>query len=195
MIPDSQLRPSALVRAYRNELIRTARLGPVLDVACGDGRNGLYLAAQGARVLMVDRSQESLEQGVTLRRDIEMQNSRDLCVAFARLDLETAEPPAFARESLGVVLVLRFLHRPLVPVLKEALKPGGIFLYETYLEGHQALGKPTNPSHLLARGELKLWFTDWQVIHHFEGRMEDPPRLMGQILCVKPGAIASQAAS
>lgn len=188
---EDMLRPSFLVVEHRQALLDAARLGPVLDVACGSGRNGLYLAAHGASVLGVDRSEAFLEQGRALARAVQALTGRRPDVRFVRLDLETPSPPAFARESLGVVLVARYLHRPLVPVLRAALKPGGLLLYETYLEGHQALGKPANPLHLLSRGELAGWFGDWEVLHSFEGRLEDPERIMGRIVCRKPDAIAS----
>lgn len=189
------LRPSPLVVDYRRELLEAARLGPVLDVACGTGRNALYLAAHGALVLAVDRSEASLGEARVLAGRVRDLIGREPAVLFVRMDLETPEPPAFARESLGAVLVARYLHRPLVPGLRQALRPGGLFLYETYLVGQAMLGKPHNPLHLLRPGELDGWFGDWEVLHRFEGRLENPERIMGRMVCRRPRAIASPGSS
>lgn len=179
-------RASDLVVRWRAALLEAARLGPVLDVACGDGRNGMHLAVFGARVLLVDASDSALQS----LREWPWPDR----IQFAQMDLETPEPPSFEREGFGVVLVFRYLHRPLIPVLRDALIPGGLLAYETFLEGQEAYGKPRNPDHLLRRGELASWFADWEVLEHFEGGLADPPRVMGRLLCRKPGAVASATA-
>lgn len=176
-----------LLARWRAELLGAARLGPVLDVACGDGRNGLYLACFGARVLLVDKSRDALDS----LRDLGWPEN----VRFERLDLETPEPLPFEPESFGVVLVFRYLHRPLISVLRSCLAPGGMLAYETFLEGQETRGKPGNPDHLLRRGELMAWFGDWEVLEHFEGLLDDPPRVVGRIVCRKPSLAASSVAS
>jgi SAM-dependent methyltransferase len=168
---------------WREALLQAARLGPVLDVACGDGRNGMYLAAHGAQVLLVDISEEAHE---SIREAGWPERVR-----FSRMDLESPVPPAFEPESFGAVLVFRYLHRPLIPVLRDCLAPGGLLVYETFLEGHEAHGKPRNPEHLLRRGELGAWFGHWEVLEHFEGELAGPPRVMGRMVCRKPSAVAS----
>lgn len=212
---DVAAKASELLMRWRGDLLRAARLGPVLDVACGDGRNGLALAladrpggensrpadcsglgeaadapasqAQGCddrpwfpEVLLVDRSAGALEN---LAGSGLPQNA-----AFRLMDLETPEPPSFGVEAFGVVLVFRYLHRPLIPVLRACLAPGGMLVYETYLEGQEAYGKPRNPDHLLRRGELAAWFGDWEMLELYEGELASPPRVMGRVVCRKPGA-------
>ena len=176
-------RASAFLVRWRGALLEAARLGPVLDVACGDGRNGLHLAAFGAEVLMVDRSDEALASLDELGRP---GNAR-----FTRMDLETPEPPSFGAERFGAVLVFRYLHRPLIPALKACLKPGGMLLYETFLEGQEAYGRPRNPEHLLKRGELAGWFADYEILELFEGLLDHPPRFMGRAALRKPAPVAS----
>lgn len=183
---DVAAKASELLVRWRGELTRAARLGPVLDVACGDGRNGLALVLAGpgeepaglAQALLVDRSGEAI---AGLVREGLPEN-----VTFRQMDLETPEPPSFGVEAFGVVLVFRYLHRPLIPVLRACLAPGGMLVYETYLEGQEAYGKPRNPDHLLRRGELAAWFGDWEVLELYEGGLESPPRVMGRVVCRKP---------
>jgi len=181
------MRVAGLVRRFQAELAAAARLGPVLDVACGPGMNGLHLAGLGACVLMVDRSEAALAEAGRNRREMERALGRTLCVQLARLDLETPEPPVFAPQCLGAALVFRYLHRPLIPALRRALKPGGLLVYETYMVGQEVYGRPRHPGHLLQPGELAGWFSDYHVLHHFEGRLDEPPRFVGAMVCRKPG--------
>jgi len=173
------MRAAELLRRWRGEALAAARLGPVLDVACGDGRNGLYLAGFGAPVLLVDAS--------ALAREGLDAAGWPPGVRFRQMDLETEPPPVFEPGGYGVVLVFRYLHRPLMEGLKACLAPGGLFVMETFLEGQEAFGKPRNPAHLLRRGELEGWFAGWDVLECFEGRLEAPPRFVGGIVCRKPG--------
>ena len=160
------------------QLQKASRLGPVLDVACGDGRNGLLVAGQGASVLLVDKDERIVAAVAALEHPLHV---------HARvMDLETGIPPDFGQNRFGAVLVFRYLHRPLIPLLKRCLVPGGVLLYETFLVGHEALGKPRNPGHLLKPGELAAWFAGWKVFDIFEGRLEHPERIMGRIACEKP---------
>ncbi|MBI4805259.1 MAG: class I SAM-dependent methyltransferase [Desulfovibrio sp.] len=176
---------SGLLVRWSGALLQAAGLGPVLDVACGDGRNGLYLAGLGARVVLVDKSSLALESVA--------EAGHPENVRFMRLDLETPEPPVFEAQAFGAVMVFRYLHRPLIGGLRDCLIPGGMFVYETYLEGQEAYGKPRNPDHLLGRGELAAWFEGWEVLEHYEGFLDDPPRVMGRIVCRKPSPVASGA--
>ncbi|MCX7896621.1 MAG: methyltransferase domain-containing protein [Rhodocyclaceae bacterium] len=119
-----------------------ARGGEVLDLACGYGRHARYLASLGYRVEAVDRDADALASlagiaGVTPR------------VA----DLERGPWPYHNRCFEGIV-VSRYLWRPLLPMLINALSMGGVLIYETFMEGQQIYGRPTDPAHLLRPGEL-----------------------------------------
>jgi SAM-dependent methyltransferase len=114
--------------------------GTVLDVATGAGRHALYLARMGFEVEAVDR-------------DLEPFADRAAPVRLVEADLEAGPWPYAARAFDGIV-VTRYLHRPLLPLLAAALEPGGILIYETFAQGHERFGKPSNPAFLLAPGEL-----------------------------------------
>lgn len=89
-----------------------------------------------------------------------------------QVDLETAENPSpLPREAYGAALVFNYLHRPLVPNLRDSIKPGGLVLYKTFTWEHPAVGvRPSNPAFLLDSGELKEeLFAAWEVLHFFEG--------------------------
>ena len=171
--------PNPLLIRFASLLTSEDLEGPVLDLACGEGQNGLYLAGMGLPVILADKSHEALTEA---RRSAEEQ---DLKVTFRGIDLETGLNP-LEEEYYRAILVFRYLHRPLIPCLKKGLKRGGILIYETYTDEQPRFGRPLNPDHLLKPKELFDWFRDWPIIHYFEGILEDPKRAMAQIVCRKP---------
>lgn len=118
------------------------RAGRVLDVAAGHGRHARYFAQRGAQVLAVDRDADALA-------DVARTPGVETRVA----DLEHGDWP-FADTRFDAVIVVNYLHRPLLPLLRGALVPGGVLLYETFAQGNEAFGRPRNPDFLLAPGEL-----------------------------------------
>ncbi len=154
----------------------------VVDLACGDGRNGIFLANQGIPVVLIDRSASKLERAGRIAR------SKGAEVDIKRLDLEQGDVNPLLGLSAGGILVFRYLHRPLIPAIKGALKVGGILIYETFTRDQTRYGRPHNADYLLRPGELKAMFAPWDVIHYFEGIMDAPKRAIAQIVCRKSGA-------
>jgi hypothetical protein len=66
-----------------------------------------------------------------------------------RLISRGAPWPFVGRRFDGIV-VTNYLHRPLLPILVDSLEPGGVFVYETFAQGNERFGKPSNPAFLLA---------------------------------------------
>jgi len=154
--------------------------GPVLDLACGEGHNGILLALKGCDVVLADLSEESLEKARALAADLKA------VVTYWQVDLEQEGMNPLQGKSYGGILVFRYLHRPLIPSIKEALVPGGLLLYETFTLDQAKFGKPRNPNFLLKPGELKEWFGGWQIIHYHEGIYSNPDRATAGIVCRKP---------
>jgi tellurite methyltransferase len=153
--------------------------GPILDLACGAGENGLFVTGLNLPVILADRSPEAL---AVARRSAE---DRGLKVQFWEVDLGTGSNP-LQEEYYRAVLVFHYLYRPLIPYARKAIRRGGILIYETFTSEQPKYGHPHNPDYLLQPGKLAGWFEDWQVIHYFEGLLEDPPRAVAQIVCRKP---------
>jgi tellurite methyltransferase len=152
--------------------------GPVLDLACGKGQNGLFVAGLGLPVILADRNPEALEVARKAAY------GKGLKVTFWEVDLETGQNP-LKEDYYRAILVFRYLHRPLIPCLKKGIRPGGILIYETFTNEQPLYGRPHNPEHLLRPKELIHWFKEWEVIYYFEGLLEDPPRSMAQLVCRK----------
>jgi len=171
---------SNLVEKYLGELEACASQGSILDLACGQGRNGLFLANKGLSVTFADRSETSLEQVSSALSSIKSTSHTWL------IDLEVPDPNPFEGYVFSAALVFRYLHRPLIPKLINAITPGGIIIYETFTLENRQFGRPNNPDFLLEAGELGDWFKGWETLHYFEGILPEPDRAVAQIVCRKP---------
>ena len=136
--------------------------GAALDVACGRGRHALWLAGQGFSTRGVDRDGEAVQ---FLKAEAER---LDLPVAAGVVDLES-DGVSLGQAAYDLVVVMRYLHRPLFPALRAALKPGGVLVYETFTRAQAARGRPTNPRFLLEEGELRELIQPLAVLVEREG--------------------------
>jgi SAM-dependent methyltransferase len=156
--------PSPFLAAWLDALAAAAGGAPVIDLACGRGRNALPVAARGLRVVGVDRSAELLRELTSAARQ------RRLRVSGLRADLESAPELPLRAGSCGGILVFRFLFRPLAPRISACLRPGGLLLYETFTTRQPELGwGPRNAAFLLRPGELRGLFPDLETLDTWEG--------------------------
>lgn len=142
------------------------KAGPVLDLACGGGRHARFFRDLGFEVTAVDRTAAEMEG-----------------IRFVKADLEGGPWP-FADEQFGAIVITNYLHRPLFPRLVEALAPGGVLIYETFMAGNERFGRPSNPDFLLQPGELLKAFAPLQVLGFEEGEVARPKPAMVQRVCV-----------
>jgi hypothetical protein len=134
-------------------------------VAAGSGRHALRLAAAGLRVDAVDHDVGRLAaiEAAAARLGLE--------VTTRAIDLEAAGAD-LGRACYDLVLVVRFLHRPLFAALTAALARGGLLLYETFTVHQAARGRPTNPAHLLDPGELADLVAPLTILRRREGEYD-----------------------
>ena len=134
------------------------------DLACGSGRNALCLARWGLDTVAIDYSPEAL------RRCRERANALGLELKTECLDLETAHVE-LGDGVFDVVVVFNYLHRPLIPILKQCVKPRGIIAYKTFTVAQLQFGTgPKNPDYLLKPQELGDLFSDFDQIVYREER-------------------------
>jgi SAM-dependent methyltransferase len=138
--------------------------GRALDLACGKGRNSLYLAERGFEVVAIDISPVALAEG---RRRAD---EKRLSVQWRQADLEQVQ-----LEEAGFDLIVNFnyLQRSLFEQIKRALRTGGHIVFETYLIDQREMGHPKNPEYLLGYNELLQRFRDFRVLCYREGRFSD----------------------
>jgi SAM-dependent methyltransferase len=151
--------------------------GDVLDVASGRGRNALWLAQRGLRTLAIDRDEEAL----ALVRDEAAQ--RRLPLRTEVMDLESRDV-ALPRDAFDLIVVVHYLHRPLFGALKEALRPGGILVYETFTRAQAERGHPKNPDFLLEPQELRELIQPFEILVEREGDFEG--KMLASVIARRP---------
>jgi SAM-dependent methyltransferase len=124
---------------------------------------------------------------VAADRDVE--GLRDLAgeagYEIRQVDLEAGAPWPLGG-GYDAIVVTNYLHRPLFPAIADALAPGGLLIYETFAQGNERLGKPSNPDFLLAPGELVAAFAALTPIAFEQGRVEMPrPAVVQRLAAVK----------
>jgi len=97
--------------------------GKVLDIAMGEGRNGVYLATQGFEVLGLDIS----EKGLAKAHNLAKKNNVTIETKVVDLESFTLEP-----NSYDVILCTYYMQKDLFKQFQSALKPGGMIVVETY---------------------------------------------------------------
>ncbi|MCH7600119.1 MAG: class I SAM-dependent methyltransferase [Myxococcales bacterium] len=183
MSPNTPLAKASILLTEHIEEVRAAALkGRVVDLACGSGRHTLLLAKAGIPVLGLDRNRDHL-------RELEA-GARQLGdkVTTVRCDLETQHGIPVRPGSCGAILVFRFLFRPLAAAIEEALRPGGILLYETFALAHRETGRgPRRKEFFLEPDELPALFPNLEVISYREGPdAGTPPDITARLLARKP---------
>jgi len=150
--------------------------GEVLDLACGSGRHARHLAALGHPVLALDRDPAALAAAagpgiVTLQCDLE----------------DGVIPWPFAKGRFAGIVVTNYLHRPLLAQLAASLAPDGVLIYETFSQGNEVFGKPSNPHFLLGQGELLALAgaSGLAVIAYEDGMISQPKPAMVQRLAAR----------
>lgn len=148
--------------------------GRILDLACGNGRNGLHLVKAGHAVTFADRSEEQLQRVQAALVSLGSENAKDIREAANnsavwQVDLEETGKAKLPKNEFELILVFNYLHRPLMVELIDAVVPGGYVIYQTFTTEQPRFGRPTNEDFLLRPGELNAVFSDWQQLSSFEG--------------------------
>ena len=154
--------PMTLIKDFVGEHVAC---GQAIDLGCGAGRDSVYLAMHGWQVTAVDylpgalakARQLAMTQAVKIKTVADDIESRDGLVQSLKQNEWL--------EQFDLLLVARFLHRPLFPAIKKLLKPGGFVIYQTFMRGCEQFGSPKNPNFLLEHGELSGIFDLYKILH------------------------------
>lgn len=137
-----------------------------LDLACGAGRDSVYLAQRGWDVTAIDHKMDAIERCNRLAKSAQVEIN-----ALIR-DLEN-QPQPLADLNADLVLVMRYLHRPLFPAIDSLIQSGGGIVYSTFMEGSEQFGSPRNPAYLLKPGELAEQFSGYEILLDEQRQLAD----------------------
>jgi SAM-dependent methyltransferase len=165
--------------------------GTVLSLAEGEGRNAVYLAGLGYKVLGVDASAVGLgkaqrladERGVTIETRV-----ADLATFNIEPEAWDAVVSIFCHLPSGI---RGSVHRKLVA----GLRPGGVLVLEAYTPAQLALktGGPPTEDMLMTLDKLRTELEGLQFIHArelerdvIEGKFHTGRGAVVQVVAVKP---------
>lgn len=167
------------LRPHSNKLdfiIKSTKGINVLDLACGSGRNSIYLAKNNFIVDAYDISKVALDK-------IDSYNIENLTTR--QIDLDLFNPTYL---DYDLIVMTNFLDRKLINRISKIMKKESIFFIETFME-HELNEKPSsNPNFLLKKEELKnLFNSDFKILDYdeYENESYELFKMMKQSIVVK----------
>lgn len=135
-----------------------------LSIADGEGRNGVWLAEQGARVHAVDVSPVALEKARKLAA------VRGVSLDFEQVDILGWNWPEAVYDLVAAIFI-QFAPPPerdhVIAGIRRCLKPGGLLILQGYTPKQIEFGTggPPNAANMYTAGLLRGWFGDWDILH------------------------------
>ena len=168
-------KPSALLREHLALIPR----GRALDIATGRGRNALFLAKAGFEVEGLDRNREALATCEEQAKQLGLRN-----LSLKEADLEQSS--SIESNAYALIVNTYYLQRDLASTIVNALKVGGVLVFETFLiENHHRFNHPRRKEFCLEPNELLDLFKGLTVIYYNEGTTANGPYL-ASLVAKKP---------
>ena len=139
-----------------DKVVKLRNKKTAMDLACGLGKNSIYLSEKGYKVISVDLDFISLKY-------FHKQN-----IAKVQSDLENFSAWPFDKRVFDVIVVTNFLDRKIFKNIEYSLKENGYLIYETFGIGQEKLGKPKNKKFLLKRNELLKLTRNLELVFYEE---------------------------
>jgi SAM-dependent methyltransferase len=156
---DADKRPATAEVLMRNLHLLPAR-GLALDLACGLGGNALTLAQKGLDVVAWDISPVAVQRLNAYAAEAKLTN-----LNAEQRDVEVSPPPP---GQFDLIIVSHYLERSLIPALIDALSPGGLIYYQTFIKAAVSAIGPQNPLFRLDDNELLRLFSCLKLRYYRE---------------------------
>jgi len=140
-------------------------VGRALDVACGAGRNAIFLAQAGYQVDAIDISSEGLNQA---RQKAE---SQGLSINWIEHDLDQTYQ---FDTDYDLIIILWYVDLALVTRLCGCLAAGGYLLCEEHLITDREVIGPTSSDYRVAPGDLREAVSGVDVLMYEESIETNP---------------------
>jgi tellurite methyltransferase len=164
-----ELQPSSLVRRFASRLAQASVGKPIIDVACGTGRNALVFSQLGCPVICVDKDL------TRLRNEQDRLQQTYFKEASARLTLHEmdlrSDPWPFSEASIGGIINVHFMLPSLFPLFESSMAEHGYLLLET-VPGHGG-----NYLQLPEAGQLRAAFEKSFAFEFYRERPAGPRSL------------------
>jgi tellurite methyltransferase len=147
--------------------------GIALDAASGVANNGTFLARRGMHVIALDISITALQ--LATHRAL----ADSLPLSAAVYDLRRLWMPA---NYFDLIVNFHFLERTTFPIYREALRPGGLLIFETFLRSNE---DTSTSKYYLEPGELQYAFSDFEIIHWRENTIPATNKVTSQLVARK----------
>jgi tellurite methyltransferase len=161
---EGRVHPTALLA----EWVPRLPAGRALDVACGAGRNALFLAGRGYAVDALDIAESALERGRAAAEE------RGLAIRWIAADLDAEDDSALPAASYDLILWVRYVNAGLMPHLVRRLVPGGYLICEQHLVTTAEVVGPSGGVFRLQPGELRSSAAGLSILDYREGLVIDP---------------------
>ena len=156
---------------YLEEIVASLPPGRALDLACGSGRDAVFLAGIGWEVTAIDHLPDALERG----RDLVARylNPSDAArIEWVVRDLE--EGPTALDNGYDLVSVFWYLNRDMIRGAHQLLRRGGSLVVETFTTVHrERFGKPRTEAFVLQPAELRDLVQPLKIRFYEEAWHED----------------------
>ncbi len=163
--------PSPLLEEWLPRLVILSGPPRAVDIACGNGRNALFLARNGWKVDAIDISE------VALKNVAASAEREGLAVNCIPADLESGQPlppTVLPPETYDLAVVFRYANLALLARLKTSLKTGGYLIVEAHMQTDAEVIGPKSARFRLAPGALRQAAADFDIVDCREGLVEDP---------------------
>lgn len=138
-----------------------------LDLACGAGRNTLFLAAQGYQVDAIDIAGEALLRGQNSAAEGSLAG-----ITWHEHDLDTGLPPGL--DQYGLIIMIRYLDITLLREATQRLMQGGYVLAEVHLQTDRPVAGPGSDRFRAMPDALVEVADGLEIIDYAEGISTDP---------------------
>jgi tellurite methyltransferase len=159
------------------ETVDKVPVGSAIDLACGAGRNAIYLAESGWAVTAVDGSEKALEL-------LQQRSAASGVRVQTRVSDLTSPSFTMPPDAFDLVLIAYYLQRDLFAKAKASVRPGGVIIAiaHTPEPGEQWTDKRAAP------GELRAFFDGWPILWQYEGPSRDPAhkRPVAEVVAQRP---------
>jgi len=164
------MKPSSLLTKHLDKISGKS----VLDIAAGLGRHAGYLANLGFHVDAVEFSDTAISRLSSIPG-----------VRVIERDLDEIED---FPKSYDAILCFNYLNRRLFPIIQKRLLPGGVLLFETFVDDEGNEGAPGKKEYLLRKNELLKAFGELYIFDYkerFVERQNGGRALMASLAAIK----------